>query len=162
MHRPPRPVAEPLFDRGTVILSLLQGFGVLLVTAGVLVRARLGDLPDADARVLTFVTLVVADLGLILANRARSGTVFAALRAWNPALWLIVGGTAVLLVLVVGVSGLRDLFGFGRLHPDDLAVVAVASVLALLWLDGVGRLRRWIDSGPHGAGPTPAQGQGVA
>jgi len=31
MHRPPRPAAEPLFDRRTVVISLLQGLGVLIV-----------------------------------------------------------------------------------------------------------------------------------
>jgi Ca2+-transporting ATPase len=36
MQRPPRRAAEPLFDRRTVVLSLQQGLGVLLVTFGVL------------------------------------------------------------------------------------------------------------------------------
>ena len=157
MRRPPRPVAEALFDRRTVILSLLQGFGVLLVTAGVLARALLGGLSDADARALTFVTLVVADLGLILTNRAVSGSVLAALRVGNLALWLVVGGAAALLVLVVGAPGLRDLFGFGVLHPDDVAVVGVASVLALLWLDGVRLLRRWLLPALDRAGRLPGQ-----
>ena len=34
MQRPPRRAAEPLFDRRTVVLSFLQGLGVLLVTFG--------------------------------------------------------------------------------------------------------------------------------
>jgi Ca2+-transporting ATPase len=158
MRRPPRPVAEPLFNRGTVVLSLLQGLGVLLLTAGVLARALLGGLPETDARVLTFATLVVADLGLILANRAISGGAIAALRAPNRALWLVVGGAAALLAIVVGVPGLRDLFRFGPLHPDDLAVVAIASLLALLWLDVVRRLRGRFDTPARGAGLTPAGG----
>src|SRR3974390_1582273 len=53
MQRPPRRAAEPLFDRRTVVLSLLQGLGVLLVTFGVLSWALLGGLPEQDARVLT-------------------------------------------------------------------------------------------------------------
>ena len=105
MRRPPRPVGEPLFDRRTVVFSLLQGCGVLLVTVGVLVRALTGGLPEEDARVLTFATLVVADLGLILANRSVSGSVFAALRPRNTALGLVVGGAAVVLVAVVSIPG---------------------------------------------------------
>jgi len=147
MRRPPRPASEPLFDRRTVALSLLQGFGVLLVTAGVLARAlEVSGLTEADARALTFVTLVVADLGLILANRAVSGSVLAGLRARNVALWLVVGGAAALLALVVGIPGLRDLFSFGVLHRDDLAIVAVASLLALLWLDIIKLLRSRLES----------------
>ena len=45
------------------------------MTLGVLVRALTGGLPEEDARVLTFATLVVADLGVILANRSVSRSV---------------------------------------------------------------------------------------
>ncbi len=150
MRRPPRPAAEPLFDRRTVLLSLLQGLGVLLVTAGVLTRALLAGLSDADARTLTFVTLVVADLGLILANRAVSGGRLAALRARNTALWLVVGGAAGLLALVVGLPGLRSLFSFGVLHGDDVVVVVVASAVALVWLEVLRLLRGRLDAAARG------------
>lgn len=142
MRRPPRPVNEPLFDRDTVVFSLLQGFGVLLVTAGVLARGLAAGLAEEDVRVLTFATLVIADLGLILANRGVSRSTVAALRTRNPALWLVVGGAAALLVLVIVTPGLRALFRFGVLHLDDLAVVAIASVVALLWLDAVRLVQR--------------------
>jgi P-type Ca2+ transporter type 2C len=99
------------------------------------VRALLGGLPESDARVLTFVTLVVADLGLILTNRNISGPTLAALRVFNPALWLVVAGTLALLVAAVASPALRDLFRFGELHFDDIAVVVIASAIALLWLD---------------------------
>lgn len=135
MRRPPRRVQEPLFDRRTLVFSFLQGAGVLLVAAAVLARALLGGLPESDARVLTFVTLVVADLGLILANRNISGPTLAALRVFNPALWLVVAGALALLVAAVASAALRDLFRFGELHFDDLAVVVIASATALLWLD---------------------------
>src|SRR5262249_31693846 len=103
MRRPPRPVGEPLFDRRMVVFSLLQGAGVLVVTVGVLARAVLMGLPEEDARVLTFATLVIGDLGLILANRAVSGTMLVALRTANTTLWLVVGSAAVLLGAVVAV-----------------------------------------------------------
>jgi Ca2+-transporting ATPase len=82
MQRPPRRAAEQLFDRRTVVLSLLHGLGVLLVTFGVLSWALLGGLPELDARVLTFATLVIADLGLILANRSLPRSCRAT-RRWN-------------------------------------------------------------------------------
>ncbi len=141
MRRRPRPVGEPLFDRRTVLFSLLEGLGVLLVTAGVLARALVGGLPEDDARVLTFTTLVIGDLGLILGNRVVAGSLFTAVRAPNVALWLVVGGAVMLLSAVVVVPGLRDLFRFGVVHPDDLATIWAASLLALLWLEGV-RLAR--------------------
>ena len=137
MHRPPRRAAEPLFDRRTVVLSLVQGLGVLLVTFGVLSWALLGGLPEQDARVLTFATLVIADLGLILANRARSGSIFTALQPRNRALEVVLAGAIALLLAVVAVPGMRQLFGFGVVHTDDLLVIGAAAVLALLWLEAL-------------------------
>ena len=137
MQRPPRRAAEPLFDRRTVIRSCVQGFGVLLVTFGVLSWALLSGLPEEDARVLTFATLVVADLGLILANRSRSGSIFTALLPRNRALEFVLGGAAALLLAIIAVPGLRALFSFGVVHTDDLLVIVAATLLALLWLDAV-------------------------
>jgi Ca2+-transporting ATPase len=137
MQRPPRRATEPLFDRRTVVLSVLQGLGVLLVTFGVLTWALLSGLPVQDARVLTFATLVIADLGLILANRSRSGSIFTALLPRNRALEFVLGGAAVLLAAIIAVPGLRELFSFGVVHMDDLLVIVAATFLALLWLEAV-------------------------
>ena len=82
--------------------------------------ALLGGLPEQDARVLTFATLVIADLGLILANRSRSRSIFTSLLPRNRALKFVLGGAAVLLVAIVAVPGLRELFSFGVVHVDDL------------------------------------------
>jgi Ca2+-transporting ATPase len=142
MSRPPRPVHEALFQRRLVVLSLLQGAGVLGVTTAVLVWALARGLPEEDARVLTFATLVIGDLGLILTNRGLDGTVFAALRPRNTALVCVVGGAMALLVAIVLLPGLRDLFHFGVLHPDDVAVIVASSLVALIWLDVLQTLSR--------------------
>jgi Ca2+-transporting ATPase len=148
MQRPPRRTAEPLFDRRTVMLSLLQGLGVLLVTFGVLSWALLGGLPEQDARVLTFATLVIADLGLILANRSRSRPIFTALLPRNRALEFVLGGAAVLLVAIIFVPGLRELFSFGVVHTDDLVVIVAATLLALVWLEAIRLVsrRQWLSA----------------
>jgi Ca2+-transporting ATPase len=131
-----------LFDRRTVGLSLLQGLGVLLVTVGVLTWALSRGLPEQDARMLTFCTLVIGDLGLILVNRGRSLSVFTAVWPLNIALAIVLAGALLLLLAVVTVPGLRDLFRFGVVHLDDLGVIVAASVVALVWLDIVGLVRR--------------------
>jgi Ca2+-transporting ATPase len=85
--------------------------------------------------VLTFTTLVIADLGLILANRARSGSIFTAFLPRNRALNVVLAGSIALLVLVIVVPRLRQVFGFGVVHPDDLLVIVIAALAALLWLE---------------------------
>src|SRR4029077_9074313 len=59
MHRPPRDPEESLFSVGYIAWSLGQGVIVLAFVAGLYVLALYQGLPEADARALTFATLVV-------------------------------------------------------------------------------------------------------
>src|SRR4030043_1266443 len=107
---------EPLFNGRPVALSLLQGFIVLGVTLAVYRWSMVLGRGEIEARTLTFTTLVIANLGLILTNRNWSTSILASLRARNIALRWIVLSAVVFLGLVIYVPGLRDLFHFGSLH----------------------------------------------
>ena len=126
MRRPPRPPSAPLFTAGFVIWSLLQGALVLALVAGLFVMALRQNLPEPDARALAFAALVATNLGLVLVNRSLSASVFAAFTRPNAALWWVVAATAAILAGVILFPPARELFHFGPLHGDDIAV-ALAS-----------------------------------
>ena len=137
MNRPPRNRKEPLFSGRTIVLSLLQGIAVLLVTLaiyGITYNQGRGEL---EARSLAFVTLVIANLGLILSNRYWSKNIISSLRYKNSALYIIVTATLALLTLVITVPFLRDLFKFGTLHFDDLALCFGAGIGCIIWFETV-------------------------
>jgi Ca2+-transporting ATPase len=90
-----------------------------------------------EARALTFTTLVVANLSLILTNRSWSRTIWATLRTANVALGWVFGGALALLFLVLYVPFLRGLFHFTFLHPDDLLLCLFAGGFSILWFEGV-------------------------
>ena len=81
---------------------------------------------EADARALTFTTLIVANLGLIFVNRSSTRPALEAMRVPNRALWWVVGGTFLLLGLVLYVPVLRTLFRISLLHPADIAICFAA------------------------------------
>jgi Ca2+-transporting ATPase len=137
MSRPPRSRKEPLFSRRTVFLSLTQGFAVLAVTLFIYWFAMNRGQSDLEARSLTFVTLVFANLGLILSNRFWSKNVLSSLRYKNTALYVIVIGAMVLLNLVIFVPFLRDLFSFGTMHVSDLLICFTAGIACILWFEVV-------------------------
>ncbi len=142
MHRPPRKPRERLFQRGMIGLSVLQGAGVLTIVTAIFTIALYRGQGEADARTLTFTTLVVANLCLILTNRSWSRGVGSILRAPNAAMWWVMGGTFLLLVLVLSVPFLRGLFHFSLLHPDDLVLCLAAGVFSVAWFEGLKWLRR--------------------
>lgn len=143
MKRQPRNQNEPLFSRRTLAISLMQGLAVLIVTVaiyGIVIKQGRDEL---EARALTFTTLVIANLGLILVNRYWSSTILTTLRYRNTALYSIIVITFVFLGLVLYVPVIRDLFRFGTLHATDLLICLVAAIFSISWFEIVKLMARY-------------------
>ncbi len=139
MRRSPRDPAAPLLTTRFVIWSLLQGVLVLALVAGLFIAALYQGLPDADARALAFAALVATNVGLVLVDRAGNASLFGAFRQRNSALWWILGTTSAILAAIFSIVPARDLFSFGPLHADDVAVALLAGLSALCLLDWMKR-----------------------
>jgi Ca2+-transporting ATPase len=142
MKRPPRDPKEKFFNGKTLLLSFLQGASVLFIVMGVFVIARLRGEPETNVRALTFTTLIVGNLALILANRSWSRIIVATLRSPNPALWWIVTGALCVLGLVLYVPFIRELFRFSMLHGNDLLICLGAGLVSVLWFEALKMVAR--------------------
>lgn len=142
MDRPPRDLREPLFDRQTVTFSLIQGLSVLIIVGSVFAAAMYRGQGEHDARALSFTTLIIANLGLILTNRSWSSTILQTLRSPNAALWWVTGGALFFLGTVLYVPFLRTLFHFDMLHPGDVIICLAAGIVSILWFEGLKMVRR--------------------
>jgi Ca2+-transporting ATPase len=135
MRRPPRPPGEPLFTRALIAWSLLQGTLAFALVAAVYLLALQSGMPVPEVRALTFFSLVVVIVSLILVNRSFSASLLTALRRPNPALvGVLVAVTATLAFTLLSPFANR-LFNFGPLHADDLALTLGAGVIALVALE---------------------------
>jgi P-type Ca2+ transporter type 2C len=141
MKRPPRKPGERLFARRTVGISVLQGLSVLATCLAVFFLARVDHTPEAT-RALTFATLVVASLMIILVNRSWARSLLAMLRVPNAAFRWVVGATLALLAVVLVVPFAQRLFHFAPLHPKDVALCAGAGSVCLLWFEALKYYRR--------------------
>jgi Ca2+-transporting ATPase len=140
MARPPRAATSTLFSPALVAWSLLQGMIALIPLATLYPLALLRGLPEGDARALTFVSLVLVDLGLVLVNRTFGVSLISVTGRSNRALWWVSAVTLAMLALVLGWPAGRELFRFGPLHGNDLTVVAAIVVLVVTVL---GLLKRF-------------------
>ncbi len=134
MKRPPRDPAARLFSRRSVGMGLLQGMSVLVACLAIVVWVRPSHGAEA-ARALSFATLVVGIVTIILVNRSWSRSIMAMMRVPNAALWWVLGGAGSFLALILTVPSLQKLFRFAPLHGDDLALSLFAGAACLLWLE---------------------------
>ena len=140
MRRPPRDPRQRLFTPPFALRSLMQGVGAMAATLTVYVGAVGNGLSEADVRTLTFATLILANLALIVTNRSLTRSVLEQWRTPNRMLAVLGAGALVLLAVVLFVPVLRDLFRMAVPHTDDLLVVAVAGLASLIWMEIVKRI----------------------
>jgi len=141
MRRPPRKTRELLFGRRLVWLSVLQGLSVLLIVFAVYRSAMMRGLNENEVRTLTFTTLIIANLGLIMTNRSWTRTITDTLRSPNPALWWVIGGALAFLGLVLYVPFLQKLFHFALLHTTDILICLAAGFVSIAWFEVLKAMR---------------------
>jgi P-type Ca2+ transporter type 2C len=139
MDKPPRNPKEKIFNRKTVILSVLQGFFVAAAVAAVFkISMDLGH-TAGQARLFSFITLVVANLGLIIVNLSWSKFSFKGL-AGNKALWLVTGGATLMLALLILIRPLQNLFNFEPITLAEILVSLAMGLAAIFWAEIMKRL----------------------
>jgi Ca2+-transporting ATPase len=146
MQKPPRDPDTPLFDKRHILFSLLEGALVLAAVLAVFAFALYRGLGDADARTLTFSTLVIGMLALIVVNRSWSRNVVHALLAPNRAFWWVTVGALGFLAAVLYVPSLRALFRFSVMHPDDLLICTAVALLSGVVIELLKFSRRGVGS----------------
>jgi Ca2+-transporting ATPase len=134
MQRPPRKTDERLFSMGTITVAVMQGLSVLAVCLCVFLLARAHH-SASSARALTFATLVVAIVVIILVNRSWTKSAVAMLGVPNTALRWVAIGACTFLAVVLTVPFAQRLFRFAPLHPADLALSLGAGLVCVLWFE---------------------------
>jgi Ca2+-transporting ATPase len=141
MRRPPRSADEPLFSRPSIAWSLVQGTLVFILVAAIFIGALARGMPDDEVRALAFFSLVAAIVGLIFINRSFSASIVTAISRPNRVLVLVLISVVGILASTLFLPWMRDLFRFGPLHGDDIALTLAAGAIVLLLLEFLKRQR---------------------
>ena len=134
MLRPPRNLKDKLFDRKNLIRCLFQGVSVLFLVLVVFLLALYLGKTENEARTITFAMLVFANLTLIISNLSLEESIFTKFNSHNRALWMIVVGALLSLVMVLYVPIFRELFHFSVLHFDDLITILIGGIISAVWI----------------------------
>jgi Ca2+-transporting ATPase len=135
MDQPPRKLNQPLFSRQTIIFSAKQGTAALSIVLAVFLFSLMRGWTAEEVRALTFAALVLVNMGLIFINYSWSKTIAKSFRSYNLKFWSIQAMTLGFLLAALYIPHLRQVFKFSLLHPNDLTILFLITVLFVLILD---------------------------
>ena len=134
MDRPPRNLKERLFGRKNFFISFVQGLNVLIAVIIVFLWFYNGNPANEDqARTLSFATLIIANIMLIVVNLSGSRSIVKTVNSKNKALWYVMAGALLSLGLILLVPLLRDLFHFSPVSLTDFLIAALIGVICVSW-----------------------------
>jgi len=136
VSKPRRPDTQ-LFDREILVRGLLQGAGLWAMLVGFHVLVRWTGYSEEMARTTTFLSLVLANLGLIYVNRQWTQPTWRRAVNSNRTFAWIGMSASLLLLLVLGVPTVRDLFAFALPDTALLMQCLLVALLGLIWFECV-------------------------
>ncbi|ALN88623.1 HAD ATPase, P-type, IC family protein [Lysobacter capsici] len=139
MRRPPRSPATRLLDRSTLFVSLFQGAVVFATIAAIYAIGRGQALATGQLAALCFTALIAGNLGLIVANRSRTGHHW--WRQSAPAFWIVVLSALAMLFVVTRLEAAAAWFRFAP-APMGASMIALLMPLLGLGLVEIGRSMR--------------------
>lgn len=135
MSRPPRNTNEPFFGAQKILLSCLQGMGILIICLLIHFVAHKMGYSVKTVRTLTFVTLIVSNIAVIFSNRSWTANVFQILITPNKAVKWVVGGAILFLILILNIPILLDLFLFEKIGLIEALICVIAGFFSITWFE---------------------------
>lgn len=136
MQSKPRPKEEPMITSKVFRLALAQG-AILFMGAlsSFLIALGLG-FSDERVRSVTFGTILLGNLLLMLTNRSSTaGLIELVSQRSNKVALIIFTAGIVAMFLIFSVEIIRSAFNLAELQPIEIAMVVICALPALIWFE---------------------------
>lgn len=135
MRHKPRKLGRKLLSGSEILIAIAQGIGVFFGVLSIYIWSIRSSLSEESIRTLTFSTLMIANVLLILTNRSRTLTILSTLRhRKNPALpWVL--SLALLILLILIATPARSLFNLGSITFREFLITFAIAVASVLWFE---------------------------
>ena len=135
MSRPPKKSDEPFFGGKKIVLSCIQGVGILIICILIYFMGQYMGYSVKAVRTFTFVTLIVSNIAVILSNRSWTSNIFKILITPNKAVKWVVGGAIIFLILILNIPFLINLFQFERIGIIEALICVIAGLFSITWFE---------------------------
>lgn len=135
MKRLPRNLHQPMFNRKTVVISMLQGLGILLAIFVLFIFTIKSGKGELEARSFAFAALVLANLLLIIVNLSWNKNIHQILLSANKTLFMVFAGALFCLFVVLNIPFFSSLFHLTPLRLNDFFLIALVVIISLAWFE---------------------------
>jgi Ca2+-transporting ATPase len=135
MSRPPKSLTDKFFGMKKILVSCLQGAGILVITLTVYgIGLHLGY-GNNEVRTMAFITLIVSNISIILTNRSWTNNIFRIIITPNKAVLWVIGGAIFFLALILNIPFFLGLFQFQKLHAFNIIICCIAGITSIVWFE---------------------------
>jgi Ca2+-transporting ATPase len=136
MEEKPRALNEKILNRSLFTTAVIQGLVVLSFTLATYIWALSTTRSDDAVRSITFATLMIGNISLILVNRSRTLSAFSTIRRRKNRTikWILLAAISIL-VLVFNVAWLQEAFNLTALAPREWLIAIAAGIGSVIWFE---------------------------
>ncbi len=142
MLQKPRPLSNTFFNWKEILISIIQG---LVITGGLLLVYQYcvaDSCTENQTRTTVFLTLIVANIFMTLANRSFHYSIFTTIRYKNNLVPMIIGITIGITLLLYWVPLFSKFFRFEIITTTQLLVSVGVGMVSVLWIEVYKWMRR--------------------
>ena len=145
MLRPPRSVNQKLFSLQNISMALLQGAGLTAIVVGLYFWLLNINHSHAMATTLSFGSLVLGNISLIIVSRSKNDHLFRILQKTNPSQKWILSIAVISFGFLVTIPFLRDRFQFTTPSLEGVLAILASGLIGFMWYELVklGYRRKW-------------------
>lgn len=131
MNEKPRDIKQPIFSKKNILFSIIQGLSVFMIIFLIYGFCLQLNLDINLSRTITFVSLVIGNLILILVNISNESTIHRLLKPRNPILSIVSLSAVIMLLFSIYVPVVRNLFNFSSL--DHISIIFITLGLLIIF-----------------------------
>ncbi|MFZ4739895.1 MAG: cation-translocating P-type ATPase [Bacteroidales bacterium] len=135
MNRPPKGIDDPFFGGKKILFSCLQGVGILIICLAVYFIGLYIGYNAMEVRAMTFTTLIISNIAVILTNRSWTVHIFKIISTPNNAVLWVVGCAIFFLTLILNVPFFLKLFQFQQLELANILICSLAGLSTIIWFE---------------------------
>ena len=135
MQRAPRDPNQKIFSAGNVSMAIIQGFGLMAIVTGLYLSLLHLEYSQNFATTISFGSLVLGNLLLIIVSRSRHEHILNILKRSNPSQKWIIGSAITSFMGLLFIPFLRERFDFSMIDTPGVLLILTSGLMSLVWCE---------------------------